>query len=320
MKAAALVPSPLNPSWLIPKGWENILGINIGYRLGNSVLHLWRVQFNRHVRLSDPAEVQSHAHHQLLFYQRGGGQMVTNGHVHAVEKGSIFFVPATCRHSFRSDSAEAAVCLAIDFSVDEAAYASIGLGGLPSESEVAILLSLLHTETVKPFQIGAYQQGLLGQCIDDILRENEGREAGFASMIQSHLLRLIALCLRVTRRAQGFGEHFRHTAWRYSLLTERVNAILREHAFRDPEITLGECAKICGTSRNHLNRILKKQTGRTFHQLLLSRRLEKAQRLLKQGELNCTEVAFESGFKDSNYFSRVFRKSFGYPPSKGMKA
>ena len=43
-----LVQSPVHPDWLIPKGWEQILGLHMDYRLGESVLHLWRVQFNQH--------------------------------------------------------------------------------------------------------------------------------------------------------------------------------------------------------------------------------------------------------------------------------
>ena len=38
-----------------------------------------------------------------------------------------------------------------------------------------------------------------------------------------------------------------------------------------------------GASRNHLNQILKNQTGATFHQTLLKRRLEIARGLLEQG-------------------------------------
>ena len=308
----------MNPGWLIPKGWENILGIKIGYRLGNSVLHLWRVQFNQHARLAN-TEPHAHSQHQLLYYQRGSGRLETSGHVYEVSKGSIFFVPAGCRHQFRRGSGEPAICLAIDFSVDEAASASLDLGGLPSESEAAILLSLLHVETAKPFQLGAYEQELLDDCINDIVAENENRETGYGSMIQSHLLRLIALCLRATRRASGFGEHFRHTSWRYSLIADRVRRIIRENGSREPELTLTEVARICGTSQNHLNRILKKQTGKTFHTLLLRHRLEKAREMLRQGERNCTEAAFESGFHDSNYFSRIFRKTFGYSPSEVMR-
>jgi AraC-like DNA-binding protein len=184
------------------------------------------------------------------------------------------------------------------------------------ENEVAVLLSLLHVETARPFQLSQMDHQLLDDCMGEIVNENEMRAVGYATLIQSLLLRLIALCVRATQRAQGFGEHFRHTAWRYRLLTERVLAVIRIDAARVPELTLPEVARTCGASANHLNRILKQQTGHTFHQILLRERLDRARDLLARGEMNVTEAALDAGFNDSNYFARAFRKVHGYPPSQ----
>lgn len=314
MIAPKLIPSPLNPDWLIPQGWENILGANIDYRLGGSVLHLLRVQFNQHAAVADPAKPHAHPHHQILYYQRGGGWIESNGQTHPTGEGSIFFIPAGVRHHFRPAPGAAALCLALDFFIEDSGL--IALGGLPMENEVAVLLSLLHVESARPFQLSPMDHQLLDDCLGEIVNENDKREVGYAALIQSLLLRLIALCLRATQRAQGFGEHFRHTAWRYRLLTERVLAVIRKESARDPELTLPEVARTCGASANHLNRILKQQTGHTFHQLLLRERLSRARDLLTRGEMNVTEAALDAGFNDSNYFSRVFRKVHGYPPSE----
>jgi AraC-like DNA-binding protein len=93
-------------------------------------------------------------------------------------------------------------------------------------------------------------------------------------------------------------------------------AVIRKEAARAPTLTLPEVARICGASANHLNRILKQQTGHTFHQLLLRQRLARARNLLARGKMNVTEAALDAGFNDSNYFARVFRKIHGYPPSQ----
>jgi AraC-like DNA-binding protein/quercetin dioxygenase-like cupin family protein len=309
-----LIPSPLNPDWLIPHGWENILGANIDYRLGGSVLHLLHVQFNQHAAVADPAKPHKHAHHQILYYQRGGGWVESNGARHSTAEGSIFFIPAGVRHHFIPAPGDAPLCLALDFSIEDAG--EIALGGLPMKNEVAVLLSLLHVENARPFQVSRRDHQLLDGCVAEIVSENEKREVGYATLIQSLLLRLIALCLRATQRAHGFQEHFRHTAWRYRLLAERVQAIIREHSARVPELTLTEAARTCGASANHLNRILRQQTGLTFHQLLLRERLARARDLLAEGRMNVTEAAMAAGFNDSNYFARIFRKTHGYPPSK----
>lgn len=308
-----LIQSPLNPGWLIPEGWERILGMQIDYRLGNSILHLWQVQWNQHV--GAPGESRSHAHasHQLLYYQRGTGELAAGGERHAVTKGSIFVVPAGCAHAFLSRPGEPpALCLALDFTVAESGSLDWSTG----ENEAAVLLSLIHTTQVRPFDLNPRDQAEVDGAIAAIIGENDRRELGYASMIHAHLIRLLSLCLRATQRARGFGEHFRHTAWRHALIAERARELIREHATRaGQELTLPETARACATSPNQLNRILKRATGSTFHQILLRHRLDHAAELLRSGQVNCTEAAFAAGFNDSNYFSRAFRKVFGHAPS-----
>lgn len=316
MNPARLIQSPINPGWLIPKGWEQILGTQNDYRLGHSVLHLSRVQWNQHVSVADGVEPHEHPHHQILYYQRGEGLLVASGEEYSVRKGSIFFVPAGCQHFFKAQSGEPALCLALDFTVAGDVYTELDLRELPIDSEVTVLLSLLHAQNARPFQLSAIDQARVDGCVESIVEENERREIGFATMIHANLLRLISHCLRATQRAQGFGEHFRHTAWRHTLIAERAQALVRDERPEAAELNLTSTARACAVSPNHLNRILKQHTGFTFQQLVLRQRLNRAAEMLRSGQANCTEAAFAAGFNDSNYFSRAFRKVFGHAPSE----
>ena len=80
-------------------------------------------------------------------------------------------------------------------------------------------------------------------------------------------------------------------------------------------ITLADAARHLGRSVSSLAHFLQAQ-GTTFKRLLLEKRLTVAEELLRQGT-NCSvkEVAARTGFSDPAYFSRVFRKYCGYPPS-----
>jgi AraC-like DNA-binding protein len=308
-----LVQSPVNPDWLIPRGWGQILGLHMDYRLGESVLHLWRVQFNQHAGSAPAGPSHAHSRHQLLYYQRGSGSLEVDDKTYDIAAGSIFFVPAGRQHRFTGQSAEAPICLAMDFSIDEARTPPPE--ETPGESEAAILLSLLYAQPARPFPLRTVDQQPIDQCIEEIVRENDAREVGYTALTQALLLRLIALCLRGTQRAHGFGEHFRHTTWRHRMIADRAAALLRMHATRQPDLTLEEAARHCATSANHLNRILREQTGATFRQALIRQRLGVAHELLVRGKHNCTEVALEAGFEDPNYFARVFRRVYGHPPS-----
>ena len=54
----------------------------------------------------------------------------------------------------------------------------------------------------------------------------------------------------------------------------------------------------------------------TPNEYLTKYRINKAADLLKDENLSVGEAAYSSGFSDQLYFSRVFRKLKGVPPSK----
>ena len=59
----------------------------------------------------------------------------------------------------------------------------------------------------------------------------------------------------------------------------------------------------------------KALTNRTPPQFIRSIRLQKAFELLKTTDLTVSEVAYDVGFSDPNYFSRTFLEEFGTRPS-----
>ncbi|MCB9351382.1 MAG: helix-turn-helix transcriptional regulator [Lewinellaceae bacterium] len=66
-------------------------------------------------------------------------------------------------------------------------------------------------------------------------------------------------------------------------------------------------------------RKVKALTGKTPSQFIRSYRLQKGLELLQKGELNISEIAYDVGFTDPSYFSRVFQKEFGKSPSDFIK-
>jgi AraC-like DNA-binding protein len=49
-------------------------------------------------------------------------------------------------------------------------------------------------------------------------------------------------------------------------------------------------------------------------------RVDQAKKMLEKGESNLTEIALETGFSSSAYFSRVFRQEVGMSPTDYLKA
>jgi len=82
---------------------------------------------------------------------------------------------------------------------------------------------------------------------------------------------------------------------------------------------LKQLADIACLSVGHFCRIFKKLTGRSAIDYITQLRVEKAALLLRQGEYNIKEIAFATGFNDSNYFTRVFKKYKNTAPSEFKK-
>jgi AraC family L-rhamnose operon transcriptional activator RhaR len=69
-----------------------------------------------------------------------------------------------------------------------------------------------------------------------------------------------------------------------------------------------------GYQRDHLNRLVKQDTGLSLGQFRAQQRLTKAKQLLLQG-LSVAATATTVGLPDQGYFARWFRRQTGQPPS-----
>jgi len=89
------------------------------------------------------------------------------------------------------------------------------------------------------------------------------------------------------------------------------------HAKLDDEnFGIEALCKALHLSRGHLHRKLKALTGKSTSHFIRQIRLQEAHRLLQQGDLNVSEIAYKVGYKDPSYFSKLFSAQYGKPPSQ----
>jgi AraC-like DNA-binding protein len=78
---------------------------------------------------------------------------------------------------------------------------------------------------------------------------------------------------------------------------------------------LGDLARRLGYSTSHCSTLVRRATGERFSALRRRMQLERAIGLLCSGT-SVKEAALGAGFSDPAYFSRVFARRFGVPPSR----
>ena len=68
-----------------------------------------------------------------------------------------------------------------------------------------------------------------------------------------------------------------------------------------------------------IKRIINKETGYTFLEILYNKRMSKASEYFKNQDINIWEVASLIGIPDQRYFSQVFKKYYGQSPRQYRK-
>jgi AraC family transcriptional regulator, exoenzyme S synthesis regulatory protein ExsA len=80
-------------------------------------------------------------------------------------------------------------------------------------------------------------------------------------------------------------------------------------------LKLEQYAELSNRSLSSFKRDFQKIYKMVPGKWLLEQRLQRAERLLRDGQKNISDVAFESGFESVSHFSRCFKSRFGTTPS-----
>jgi AraC-like DNA-binding protein len=138
-----------------------------------------------------------------------------------------------------------------------------------------------------------------------------------ARVFGDHLVDLVALALDPVKNS-------RELIGQRGLRAARRAAIFQEMNVRlgDIQLTAVKVASALQITARYVHLLLD-ETGRTFSEHLLERRLNQAIRYLRDSERDhrkISEIALDSGFGDLSYFNRTFRRRFGITPSDARNA
>lgn len=89
-----------------------------------------------------------------------------------------------------------------------------------------------------------------------------------------------------------------------------------EELFADPALSVNGIAAKLGVHRSTLARLVRKQTGYSPGEYLISRRIQEAAGLLAGTCLPVKEIAAVCGCSDPNYLAKVLRKRLGHSPTE----
>lgn len=105
-----------------------------------------------------------------------------------------------------------------------------------------------------------------------------------------------------------------------SLRTLRRALEYMDQHYTEEDLSLSATAFSVGVSANYLSSIFSQNMERTFTGYVTEKRMEYAKKLLRSTDLSAAAIARKAGYKDSHYFSYVFKKTQKVSPKEYRNA
>lgn len=160
-------------------------------------------------------------------------------------------------------------------------------------------------------------------CLNDSLREsNPNMYRSIRPYIDYHIIvelqsadDIERYCTRLFGRMKNIARSKEQLD--SSALVNRAKKYVRDHIFED--VLLDDIANEVFFSVSHLRRVFKKETGETFLQYVIRKKMEKAAELLHNPKYKVYQISDMLGYKSTRYFSKLFYSNIGYYPAEYRK-
>ena len=150
--------------------------------------------------------------------------------------------------------------------------------------------------------------GWIRSLLEMMVMEYADPQPGTQDILQPMVLTLLMLIARQYRRSTPAVEGER--------LSEQIIRYIGEHA---DVVSLKEIAKHFSYHPNYVSALLHRETGKSFSEILLEQRMERAVSLINGTTLSIEEIAAMLGYSNSSNFYKAFKKYFGISPRKRDK-
>src|SRR5690606_25422982 len=89
--------------------------------------------------------------------------------------------------------------------------------------------------------------------------------------------------------------------------------------YHNNQLSLQDISKYVAVSPSHLSKVFSQETKQTLTEFITQTRIHKAMELLKTTRYKTFEIAFEVGYQDQHYFSKIFKNITGMTPMEFRK-
>jgi len=263
------------------------------------------IQLFRHESSDNTQLFTSHWHEQLeiLYFVTGSAIIECNSIPYNANAGDLIIINSNELHSGYNPGGNLAYfCFNIDPSLFQSSFVDTCEMKYiaPIERNMILFKNLVCGD------------GAIIECIENVIREYEKKDIAFELVIKSCVYNLLAILIRDYTTKIVTQAEYEKKLMKLERLRNVFNYIEENYT---EKINMEDLYRMANLSSYYFCRLFKQITGKTANEYIINLRLNKAEYLLKNSDMNITEIAFSIGFNDVNYFSRLFKKYKKIAPS-----
>lgn len=256
----------------------------------------------RHVNKNVPL-THSHQYNEIYFLQSGKCNVYIDNETYCLEDGSVLFIPAFKEHTFIYPFTQDIKRTVLYISTEQLNW----YFNKDFKDEINNLFINKH------LQLSRKSFSNLSNIFEKIQFEKYSLDNMSELLTKAYFFELIIYLIQCQRYTHNINQK---TNLSNITIGEIVNFIENNYS---RQLTLPEIAAQFGISESSLTKKIKIFTNMTFKEYLTKTRIEEAKSLLISSEKSITEIAYECGYNNSNFFGDVFKKAVGMSPSSYRK-
>lgn len=252
---------------------------------------------------------EKHDFWEFVYVDKGNVEIYTDSYQAKLSQGDITFYKPNEFHAGRADNNTAPNLFIVSFDCNSPSMEFFNSKTFRVDKEEQMLLSKLRAEGNAAFDPPADSP--------QMSRPNKDKNSPFASeqLIKNYLEILLISFIRKGVKIRDYGNlsHINEDN-KDAELTARVIRYMKENVSEN--LTVEQICENFAVSRAALMKTFKEVTGLGLKEYFNKQKIEQAKKLIREENLNFTEVADQLAYSGLHYFSRCFKKETGMSPSE----
>jgi AraC-like DNA-binding protein len=252
-----------------------------------------------------------HPETEIMYMEKGSGTRFVGDHSEAFAEGDIGLIGPNLPHVWRSDPVYRDNIPGLTAHVQVVHFHDVVLTGPLADLPEMKAINRLLSES----QFGIKFFGSARKNLENMMKEMV-KTTGIDKLLQ--LVKMLDFMAKTDEK-----QLLASTGYSKIMKSADFDRFDKAHRFMidnfQKNINLEMVSDIVGMTPTSFCRYFKKRTKKTFHTVLNEIRIGHACKLLIEGRMNISGVAYESGFNNISNFNEQFKRLKGISPSQYLK-